>query len=45
MSFPTDWGQNTFGTELQKYFSGKSAWDEVVDTARKAWEDARKAVS
>lgn len=42
MSFPTDWGQNTFGTELQKYFAGKATWEQVVETSKAKWAEVRK---
>ncbi|WP_053368486.1 ABC transporter substrate-binding protein [Bacillus sp. FJAT-27245] len=41
MGYPTGWGQDTLGIEIQKYVSGKANWDDVVKTSKEAWEKAR----
>ncbi|WP_433750237.1 ABC transporter substrate-binding protein [Falsibacillus pallidus] len=42
MGYPSGWGQDKLGADIQKYLSGKASWDEVVTDSQKAWEDARK---
>ncbi len=42
MGYPTGWGQDELGVQIQKYLSDKASWEEVVDATKKAWEDARK---
>ncbi len=42
MGYPTGWGQDELGVGIQKYLSDKASWEEIVDSAKKAWEDARK---
>lgn len=42
MGYPTDWGQNQLGTEIQKYLSEKASWDEVLNKATEAWKSSRQ---
>ncbi|RHW40303.1 carbohydrate ABC transporter substrate-binding protein [Neobacillus notoginsengisoli] len=42
MGYPTGWGQETLGVQIQKYVSDEAKWDDVVKESKKAWEDARK---
>lgn len=42
MGYPTGWGQDVLGSELQKYFSGDKTWDEVIKTAQDKWAEMRK---
>lgn len=42
MGYPTGWGQDELGVQIQKYLSKKASWDEVVNTTKKSWEDNRK---
>ncbi|MBS4193086.1 carbohydrate ABC transporter substrate-binding protein [Bacillus sp. FJAT-49705] len=42
MGYPTGWGQDELGVQIQKYLSDKASWEEVVDATKKAWEGARK---
>jgi raffinose/stachyose/melibiose transport system substrate-binding protein len=42
MGYPTGWGMETLGVELQKYVDGQVTWDEVLKTSKTSWEDSRK---
>lgn len=39
---PDGWGQDKFGAAVQGYIAGTSTWDEVVETAKNAWAEAKK---
>jgi raffinose/stachyose/melibiose transport system substrate-binding protein len=41
MGYPTGWGQEKLGVNIQKYVSGEMKWDELVEESSKAWSDAR----
>ncbi|WP_316572148.1 ABC transporter substrate-binding protein [Neobacillus sp. YIM B06451] len=41
MGYPTGWGQDTLGIEIQKYVTDKAKWDDVVNVSKEAWEKAR----
>jgi len=41
MGYPTDWGMNVLGVEIQKYVSKNATWDEVVKAAKASWETSR----
>ncbi|KYD15571.1 hypothetical protein B4168_3031 [Anoxybacillus flavithermus] len=41
MGYPTGWGMDKLGVNIQKYVSGKMTWDELVADSKKAWEEAR----
>lgn len=41
MGYPTGWGQEKLGVEIQKYLSQKASWEDVVKTTQQAWEDSR----
>ncbi|MGN1400653.1 MAG: ABC transporter substrate-binding protein [Bacillus sp. (in: firmicutes)] len=42
MGYPTGWGENELGVQIQKYLSDEATWDEVVEQSQKAWEESRK---
>lgn len=42
MGYPTGWGQNKLGSDIQKYISGDITWDQLVQNAKNSWADARK---
>ncbi len=42
MGYPSDWGMNQLGQDIQKYVDGKMKWSELVDHAKSSWSDARK---
>lgn len=41
MGYPSGWGMNNLGANLQKYLGGNASWEEVIDTAKKAWAEER----
>lgn len=41
MGYPTGWGQDELGSNIQKYLSDEASWEEVIDSAKKAWETSR----
>lgn len=41
MGYPTGWGEDELGAGIQKYLSDEASWDEVVDSAKAAWETSR----
>lgn len=42
MGYPTSWGMESLGTEIQKYISGNESFEELIKNAKHAWEEARK---
>ncbi|KAJ52384.1 raffinose/stachyose/melibiose transport system substrate-binding protein [Clostridium tetanomorphum] len=42
MGYPTAWGENTVGINIQKYLSGKMTWDQLVKDSKAQWEKSRK---
>lgn len=42
MGYPTDWGMNTVGTNIQKYVAGEMTWDQLIKDSSDAWAKARK---
>lgn len=42
MGYPTGWGQNNLGADMQKYISGELTWEQLVSNAKQTWADARK---
>lgn len=42
MGYPTNWGQNNLGADIQKYTAGSMTWDSLVQDAKSTWEAARK---
>ncbi|TWT01604.1 ABC transporter substrate-binding protein [Planomicrobium sp. CPCC 101079] len=41
MGYPTGWGESEVGASIQKYLSDEASWEEVIDSAKKAWETNR----
>lgn len=41
MGYPTGWGMEKLGVNIQKYVSGKMKWDELIANSKKEWEEAR----
>lgn len=41
MGYPTGWGMDNLGVDIQKYIEGSMTWDELVQDAQKTWEEAR----
>ncbi|MBU3092646.1 ABC transporter substrate-binding protein [Clostridium sp. CM028] len=42
MGYPTAWGMEKFGTDVQKYIAGTITWDKLVDNMKTTWSAARK---
>ncbi|RUA07589.1 MAG: carbohydrate ABC transporter substrate-binding protein [Fusobacteria bacterium] len=42
MGYPTGWGMETLGIELQKYIDGEITWDEALEVAKSSWAESRK---
>lgn len=42
MGYPTGWGENELGVQIQKYLSGESSWEDVIDASKTAWEKGRQ---
>lgn len=42
MGYPSGWGMNKLGADIQQYVSGKMTWDELVNNAKKTWSEARQ---
>lgn len=42
MGYPTGWGEDELGSNIQKYLSEEATWEEVVDSAKAAWESSRQ---
>lgn len=42
MGYPTGWGQDVLGAEMQKYFAGEKTWDQVLQVAKDKWKEMRK---
>lgn len=41
MGYPTGWGQNKLGADLQKYTAGDLTWEQLVKNAKDNWSAAR----
>ncbi|MDN7242907.1 ABC transporter substrate-binding protein [Planococcus sp. N028] len=41
MGYPTGWGEGEVGASIQKYLSDEASWEEVIESAKKAWETNR----
>lgn len=42
MGYPSGWGMEKIGVDLQKYVDGKLTWDQLIENGKKSWEEARK---
>jgi raffinose/stachyose/melibiose transport system substrate-binding protein len=42
MGYPTGWGMEVLGTEIQKYLAGDVEWNEVVETSVAKWAELRQ---
>ena len=42
MGYPTSWGEQVLGVNLQKYIGGESSWDEAIKASQDAWKEARQ---
>lgn len=41
MGYPTGWGMDKLGADIQKYIAGDLTWDNLVNNAKKTWSEAR----
>jgi len=41
MGYPSGWGQNVLGTNIQSYLAGDMTWDQLEKDAQKEWKKAR----
>ncbi|SNS12101.1 raffinose/stachyose/melibiose transport system substrate-binding protein [Anaerovirgula multivorans] len=41
MGYPTGWGMEILGSNIQKYYDGSFTWEEVISHAKTQWEDMR----
>lgn len=42
MGYPSGWGMEKMGVDLQKYVDGKLTWEQVIENNKKSWAEARK---
>ena len=42
MGYPTGWGMDVLGKEIQKYLAGEQDWNAVVKNSQTKWEEMRK---
>lgn len=42
MGYPSDWGMNKLGADIQQYVSGKLTWEDLVKNAKKTWAESRE---
>lgn len=41
MGYPSGWGMNVLGAEIQKYLSNQTSWDDLIKTTKDAWQKDR----
>lgn len=41
MGYPTGWGMDKLGVDIQKYIAGDMTWDKLVEDAKNTWAEAR----
>jgi len=41
MGYPTGWGQEVVGTEIQKYLAGEITWEEAISNSKAKWSEMR----
>lgn len=42
MGYPTAWGMDTVGTNIQKYLDGQSTWEDAIKDSQAKWQESRK---
>ena len=42
MGYPTGWGMDKLGADIQLYIAGDLTWDKLVENAKATWAEARK---
>ena len=41
MGYPTAWGEDVLGVEIQKYLAEKVTWEELVEEVKTKWTESR----
>ncbi len=41
MGYPTGWGMEVLGTEIQKYLAGDITWEELISNSQAKWTELR----
>lgn len=41
MGYPTGWGMEALGVEIQKYFAGEVTWEELINNSQQKWQEMR----
>lgn len=41
MGYPTGWGQDVLGANIQKYYAGEYTWEELVENSQEQWKKMR----
>ncbi|QXM06389.1 ABC transporter substrate-binding protein [Crassaminicella indica] len=41
MGYPTGWGMEILGNDIQKYLAGEYTWEELISDAKAQWEKMR----
>jgi raffinose/stachyose/melibiose transport system substrate-binding protein len=42
MGYPSGWGENVVGADIQKYLDGSMTWENLVKNAKSTWSEDRK---
>ncbi|MGX4599353.1 ABC transporter substrate-binding protein [Faecalimicrobium sp. JNUCC 81] len=42
MGYPSGWGENVVGADLQKYLDGSMTWEDLVKNSKATWAEERK---
>ena len=42
MGYPSGWGEQVLGANIQAYLAGNMTWDELVEACKQEWAEARK---
>ena len=42
MGYPSGWGMNVLGTNIQSYLAGDMTWDELVKDSQNKWAESRQ---
>ncbi len=43
MGYPTGWGENVLGVNIQMYLAGEASWEDVLNTCIQEWEESRQS--
>ena len=42
MGYPTGWGMDKLGADIQSYLAGDLSWNQLVENAKTTWAESRK---